>query len=360
MKQMDITVFDEHHEALIFWADSFAKNRFRKNATLLHVDEHADIDVPRMTESVYSKNVRRLVQRQLKISNFIIPAILRGMFQEVVFLGKTLDPMYRKEHYLGTFGGTGKWIMLFDDKIQDVSRMFPDVKKWYYTVTDDLSRIALKNVVLDIDLDYFSSYLFPQMEKGILLTKRQLIECERSFLTNDDFKISFFPFTLMQGKHKHYTDTRFKHVLFNNSPQWIECGIRYFVESLKFRPEVVSICRSVTSGYLPRRFAQFTEETVKNYLRGTQKRTIDPCEISAPFEIYEFTVQMGKYIFNLLTGKKIALRHDTELVWKYMLKEKNFAQIFKLMYRDFDAPAEILKKEIVKFIFRLKRNFFIK
>lgn len=55
------------------------------------MDGHSDPDLPLLTESVYTDDVRGFVQRQLGIGDFILPAVMRGLFKEVVFLTRAVD-----------------------------------------------------------------------------------------------------------------------------------------------------------------------------------------------------------------------------------------------------------------------------
>jgi hypothetical protein len=80
---LNALVFEEHHEAFYFW-----KEAGLKGLSLVHIDEHSDMDLPTLQKPMLAKNAsldetRAFILRELNIANFIWPAVLDGMLSEV-------------------------------------------------------------------------------------------------------------------------------------------------------------------------------------------------------------------------------------------------------------------------------------
>ncbi len=72
-----IYIFDNHNHALYFWINHISSLNITSQITLLHIDQHSDMNVP---WNVISKNVitdptelRKYVNLECQISNFIVP-----------------------------------------------------------------------------------------------------------------------------------------------------------------------------------------------------------------------------------------------------------------------------------------------
>jgi len=362
---MKITVVDEHHEVFLLWEEAVATGKIKKQTSLLHVDAHPDLNIPSITESVYSKDVRGFVKRQLGIGNFVIPAILRGIFKEVVFLNRAWstgkNKGVTKKQYVGTLQGKGMWINNGFPLNSITRQLYPDFKLWYFTSTNDLEKVKINEGVLDIDLDYFYGYFHPQPQISLKLTKAQLKILKQSSLSEDKYKFPLKYFKL-QGGVLMYNDylPHLKGYIYNESKPWIECAIRYFVDSLTMRPLLISVCRSVKSGYMPKKYAEFTERTLIDYLTGKKKKKIDPCDITSSFKICPFVICIGNTIYNPLTNDSIRLKQDSRFIWERLRNGVNFNQIFEDMQKAYNVEPQIIKQQLVKFIFRLKKSFIIK
>jgi hypothetical protein len=132
------------------------------------------------------------------------------------------------------------------------------------------------------------------------------------------------------------------------------------VESIRFKPQLISICRSVKSGYTPKQYAVFVEDTLIAYLTNKQKKRLDPCEIDEPFEAHPFIARIKNSIYNPFNDKIIHLKNDSRCIWEKIEKNKNFPQIYEEISQEFDADPDVLKNTLLRFIFRLKSSYFIK
>ena len=195
---------------------------------------------------------------------------------------------------------------------------------------------------------------------GLRVTETQIKKVKKMSLSEDKYKLTLPFFKIEDGILRPYGDTKFKDIIYNDSEPWIECAIKYFTDSLKIKPELVSICRSLKSGFTPKKYARFTEQTLITYLMGRYKNKIDPCDIVSTFKIYPFITCIGNTIYNPLTDDIIKLNKDSRFIWERIQMGKNFPQIFEAMLKAYDIEPEHLKGEILKFIFRLKKGFIIK
>jgi len=354
-----ITVFDEHHEAFLFWNEIF-RGENAKRRTLVHVDGHSDMGMPMLTESVYTKDVRGFVTRQLNIGNFIVPGVVRGFFDDVFFLGRGVKQAKRKKSRIGSLYGKGVWIKTGLGKGRLIQKLYPDARDWYFTATSNLAEIPRKPFTLDIDMDYFCGYYLNYSELRLPLGSRQVSLLKRLDRSNDRYKVPLRLFDFEKNSITPRGMRRFKHVIYNNSRPWIEVAIRNFVGSIPVRPDHVSLCRSVKSGYTPAAQASFIEKTLLAYLTGSQKKPIDPRDIPGAFEIYPFIAREGNTLYIPLSHDTVKLNADMLFLWKRIKEGKSFARIIKSMQRAYDLPVEALINNLVRFIFHLKQHFILK
>lgn len=161
-------VVEEHHEAFLIWQAARHEGLIaeRGNA-LLHVDEHIDITVPRLRRPLSTavhdiQGAAAFTYEELSCSEFIIPALHLGIFEDFVWLGRDVA------------GITNQLMVVHSSALQGRSfelRRFPitngrptaleiDALDGYvvrYRAQDaDDPLPNMQNVVLDIDLDYFS------------------------------------------------------------------------------------------------------------------------------------------------------------------------------------------------------------
>lgn len=360
---MKITVVDEHHEVFLLWEKMVYLKRLPRGMSLLHVDSHSDLGWVLPAESVYSKDIEGFTRRNLNIGNFILPAVLRGTFNEVIFLGRRFPSPPKIRHklrYIGSFRGEGVWIRndLVPNKF--TRRLYPDMRPWRYSEIDNLSAIRLSEGVLDIDLDYFCCNYAPQLQVTIDLTKNQRRKLRFQSISRDKFRFPVTYWHVQKNKLTTNTSTRYNDIIYNDSVEWIECAIRYFVEALRMKPLLISICRSERSGFTPSHRIDFIEKTLIRYLANKQGKKIDPCDITSPFTLRAFVEQRDNQIYNVLTDEMIRLNTNTRFIWARVKAGKNFNQIYHDMINAYDVSPVRLKKEIVKFIFRLKDHYFIK
>jgi hypothetical protein len=275
-----VFVMEEHHEAFLVWMYAIRQGLLNSTGnTLLHVDEHSDWSVPRLrspfdTVGATLAEVADFTYNELDIGNFIWPAIYNGLFPEVYFLRTwqvgaqarrdlfvcSANPQ-RTEFITGPVSGLGR------EEKDDVRKVA------YETLTPAGDFFAAGPVVLDIDLDYFSSLAYPEYENprveithaayenfkgdpyhilrispGGKVTAQR--EEDRCFLVFNDFPPQQ-PRISLEAVHQRLTD------FFG------------FLERRRVQPVLVDICRSRRSGYTPKAHLELIESEV---LRGLSER----------------------------------------------------------------------------------------
>lgn len=128
-------VFDNHNHAFAFWALARIEGILRKETVIVHVDQHKDTrrsaNLFPAEDLVSQKAVEHYVNTQLNVGNFLPPALECGLAQTLFHIGDD----YAIDHF-------------------------------------DSEAIREKNVILDLDLDFFA----PEMEYIDNKTKIEFIQ----------------------------------------------------------------------------------------------------------------------------------------------------------------------------------------
>ena len=83
-KKVPVYIFDNHNHALAFWYCEFFKNTIQKGISLVHVDQHSD-----MNENSFELNdanreiVSDFTNYCCNVGNFILPALKSGLLSDV-------------------------------------------------------------------------------------------------------------------------------------------------------------------------------------------------------------------------------------------------------------------------------------
>lgn len=248
-------IIEEHNEAFSVWQYARLNNIISSEANiLLHVDEHADMEIPHLEEN-------------LSIDDFIIPCIYQGVFNQVYWLRRN----HRKKgedgtFYLASVKDEAKCFYRFEKRLKAMM-LDPDYKSCKYGhITPDMNGLNLDencSLVLDIDLDYFFSD-----EQNARTFKIQITEREyQTYVSNPYHKMR-----LMGGRVKaieedggYYYVNQIKlrqqnskfdaQEVSRNMDQFI-----LFLQKNKIQPCLINICRSRFSGYTPSEHWQWIED----------------------------------------------------------------------------------------------------
>lgn len=93
-------IFDNHNHALFFWAEAIQKGYIKRNATLIHIDQHKDMREPESyLPAIPAPNLEAIynyTNTVLNVGNFIRPAMELGIIKDAYFLDN--EPSFFKEY----------------------------------------------------------------------------------------------------------------------------------------------------------------------------------------------------------------------------------------------------------------------
>lgn len=167
MQAIPLVVMEEHHEAYFVWHACVRLGWLPETGNcLLHVDEHADIGSPRLRRplpgfSADSGEVLKFVFDELTCFEFIVPAAAQGFFQEVIWVQQ--EPARRSDQ-LVVIRPDASPATRFDMQVFNLFNGEPvgrtpvpeGVRVRYRHQRADAPLPPMRQVMLDIDLDYFS------------------------------------------------------------------------------------------------------------------------------------------------------------------------------------------------------------
>src|ERR1041385_2037682 len=172
-KAIPLIVVEEHHEAFYAWSYARAQRWLGDSGhVLLHVDAHADSMLPRLRRPLHSitdlASCADFVYHELDISTFIWPAVYQGLFCRILWLkhnhrrssgGWQAITVYSKNSSKTEFGITGASLSKTACRDRDA------VTIEYSPITTHDVISTEYPIVLDIDLDYFCSNDYPDLEE---------------------------------------------------------------------------------------------------------------------------------------------------------------------------------------------------
>lgn len=288
---MKISTFllEEHNEAFIAWHQAIDQGLISpdKDNALLHVDEHSDMAANQYKSSIYDAigtpdKIREFTYNELSIGGFIIPSILLGMFNKVYWVRQTHPPKSRGSYamFARSYNSQGKKMKCSklggQEDIEQEIHPQSDLKKFDYHLftIDEVNNHP--NIILDIDLDYFSCTGDPAKLKEIYIeiTESEYLEFRENKhhplkhlllghqIETLEAKGSYFYVVNNYNEiypYKEYVD---KNTILER--------IKHFVKTLKekdIQPLMIDICRSKISGYTPEDQCEFIQEHLINELK---------------------------------------------------------------------------------------------
>jgi hypothetical protein len=262
---------DEHHEAYLAWWDC-RRNSLGVPYHLIHIDEHADFGMPSLSSAlpfgpkVSLAEVAELTYHQLTIGTFIVPAYLAGFFDRLSWV----KPRVARTRVAETIG--------FD--ILDTP---PFIKKGISKKPSALiyQQVGWENIdigqtpwMLDICLDAFACNPFPSSPNlKMEINKRQYEIFQASALNlwharyGGNFKVWETNGRFFAGIQEYVPVTN----IIDETLIWSRAvgrmnKLKKFLSSTCQPPEVVTLSRSVKSGYTPERLANRLETAIVDIL----------------------------------------------------------------------------------------------
>jgi|TARA_B100001971_G_C18238934_1_gene569372 hypothetical protein len=159
----DIFIFHNHNLAYYCWKKLFLDNRLNKGNLLLHIDAHRDIKIPiqkdiddfkrKSEELEKTENKLKVTEdytlNKLWIDEYIFPAIKEEIISEILWI---------KPKHLKLGVGPDFLEKLFFDKEKNgfASHQKDNIPITTLYSEDLLKKQIIKDIILNIDLDYFS------------------------------------------------------------------------------------------------------------------------------------------------------------------------------------------------------------
>ena len=276
MKEIPLYLMEEHHEAFYYWGHFIEKGYLsKKDNALFHIDHHDDLeaggyfhDFTHPFENVEER--RTFSYEKLGIADFIVPAIYEEVFSELYNMKRVVPQNFTKQERF--VKRKGKNVLELGNYVPFLHSQYKKNQqneyRFFSYFEGSLSEIDIeKNIVLDIDLDYFhwDDSLSGVGEKRMEITKAAY---------NEWMENRYHPFRILPKRFfyvKQIEDTFYLYYReppsAENAADWekIEKRIQRFAQWLKnqnWKPKVITICRSKLSGYLPETYSVHIEEKV--------------------------------------------------------------------------------------------------
>ena len=271
---------NEHNEAYLIWHQMIKRGYISETGNyLLHVDHHNDTEIggyawdlnkrPKTDEEIH-----RFTYHVLGIADFIMPAAYYGVFSDVHILKNVLpQKIMSSEEFLRIIENCelqrGKYIPFlhasYKDKADSEYHFFNYHEGGLLDKETFLSLIEGKDVVLDVDLDYFcwDDSLRSVGPKRIEITKEAYEECVGNV---------YHPYRILPKRMLEVVEDQGKYYL-----EYKEYGRSYpmptreriekrmdkliqWFRECDFKPAAIDICSSHFSGYLPKDVYPWIEE----------------------------------------------------------------------------------------------------
>jgi len=342
-----IKIIEEHNEAFLLWKDRLLNI---KGVTLYHIDSHSDMDIPILSGSIYKPHYP--IQKQLTIDTFITPAILLGLIKNVVYINPRGIEKKTSVRSIGSVGGKGV-VLKLDVKNKGI---FPDLKKWRYQVTSKVN-LNKGTGILDIDLDYFSCNLFIHPQLQLPINHEQFLYLKRfnQSQNNNDREIGLYNLTNSYLAFKQNDAD----LIYNDSELTIDYAIENFIYELNIKPTLISICRSVRTGYTPTKWGSYIEHKLVSCLSNPPAHK--PKYIFEKIELYPFIGFYKNTIFNPITNKFIKVSSNiNKFIWDKIQTEPIFSQVVLSVQKTFKHSKNESMNKTYKFLMFLKEQMVIR
>jgi len=381
---MNIVLIDEHVEAFSVWQENVSR---KKSNVLLHVDSHDDMGfASQLDESLYDvKDFRKFAERNLNIASFIVPAAILGCFSEVYDLRPANEPdpnkakvvklenerkkkkrqkkVFKHEYY--SWNDEGKiWYRSLVRRGRDLAGATKKHTLFYHPIYSLMKVPQGLEIILDIDMDYFSCNHFVDYQYKPRLTQRQIKEAKQFSVSDDAYKINLGLVNIDKDgrlvEASAYCNNKKYEKIYNDDPLWIDFAIREFVAGIKnrFKIKFISIARSIKTGYTPKKHGQLIEQALKENLRSK-----NPIDTRPPYKA-NFVVQEdisyspgNRHVVNKRTLEEYHLSNKADVaMWNMLQSGACFGDIVEHLMKDFKLSRKESEKELIANIWYLKKD----
>ncbi len=265
MDPIPLIILEEHHEAFYTLVAAKKKGWLGDQPyALLHVDEHSDMSLPRLRHPLPRKRDPietwiRFTYNELDIGNFIWPLVYLGHLDSVTWFRfqhkKAVTPRHLE---ICTTDDRGLEFMTAGSLDQTAYRNRPDRRSLRYETRSPGESYAPDGPwILSIDEDFIAANPFPKIEDRVI----EITEASYHAFLRDPYhflRISPGSKPSVFVKDKRYF------LNFNDLPssgvtdslQVLDLSPRYetlntLLKGIRRPPELIMLCRSLKSGYLP-------------------------------------------------------------------------------------------------------------
>lgn len=259
-----LVVVEEHHEAFYVWHYAVHRGWMSQGEnTLLHVDAHADIMLPRLRRPLHSlsnlADVADFTYRELEISNFIWPAVYQGFFTRLLWL---------KHRHRSDSGGWRSMLIASKNSMctefslsaypASSSATAPDAKVAEYAPVTTAEVLNTEQpIIVDIDLDYFCSNTYPELPRNELEITRAEFE---EFTGNPYHFLRISPSDKISAVSRagrfflvyndYHPERPSREARLAQIDERIADFVRY-LRAYSVIPRLIVVCRSYYCGYTP-------------------------------------------------------------------------------------------------------------
>lgn len=270
-------IIEEHHEAFFIWRYAVLNQIIPDNGnTLLHVDEHSDMNLPTLSASLNEigpelQDTFSFVRNNLGISEFVIPAAYQGLFDHICWMRRSHASIPRERTLnVLSYKGEGKQLIVTDNFLQ-AGILNPDRKSvGFHRITTETPIELANPVILDIDLDYFYCDFITGETFEVEITENEY----RAFCENPYHRLRMTSGGKLRAQKR---DSSFYYIyhpgIIRETPKFNAAEVAQHIDDFAswlqkqdIRPMLIDICRSRISGYTPEEHWQWIEESLLHKL----------------------------------------------------------------------------------------------
>jgi hypothetical protein len=275
-------LLEEHHEAFFAWHYAKNLNLISEVNSLLHFDFHPDMTLPYLRTSIYNLNnslpdINNFTYSEIGIGNFIYPAIAQRLINRMYwFFPESLRfQKMKNDLYVSTYNSEGKIFLSSiypPNPMQDRQSLDKIHFEMFFSLLDDEFKDD-QNLILDIDLDYFSCELYNKKTND----KIEISANEYFNFINDKYH-----FLRITGNYRA-AEIDNKYYLFPNTTMGFQVDtgeivseteiikridrLCNFLVNQNINPSIIDISRSEISGFTPKSQCNFIMENLIKELK---------------------------------------------------------------------------------------------
>jgi hypothetical protein len=260
-----LVIIEEHHEAFCIWHNAVWRDWIPAAGNmLLHVDTHSDLRVPTLGRPIPAfldpADVALFTYEELGIGTFIWPAVVEGLLTKMLWLQPAPAAAHSDAGQAWITTSPEVELHVHWGKAGHQARRRPD--RGYLEVTSPAAHDAVlldAPFILDIDLDYFACHRHAHGRFEVEVTQAAYEEfvsnpyhflrlsCWDKVAARSEGGRRFLRFGGHRAPAASDVDTAAVH----------ERGERMFamLAAQRERPLLITLCRSIHSGYTPRELA---------------------------------------------------------------------------------------------------------